>query len=314
MTQSTERPTVKRPLDTHGARYGMFYLKKALRGMTRRHRLRFEPIPSHEDLFHYSEEDRRMWREMFQVGDDKLYIPYTCYDASRAVHLLRFLDIMHVNLLSLLHLKSSMVFHKRAFMSTGTEEFKIVYEPEDLSYVNRNRAALFGKTFIYDSTGDLVTEILDYFLIQNIRPADLEHVKKRPPVRQDEIAEIAEISKREPVLAGLKHRSEELVFPEDLGYRYSRLSGDRNPIHLSRLFARMAGYRRTFAQGLCSANMIMKTIVLAEKRELARFSVAFRRPVFFRDTVTLRWANGAFEVTDEKGKLLIYGNYQLKQG
>jgi hypothetical protein len=38
--------------------------------------------------------------------------------------------------------------------------------------------------------------------------------------------------------------------PEDIGRRYGEVSGDRNPIHLHKLTAKMFGYRRAIAHGM----------------------------------------------------------------
>jgi acyl dehydratase len=38
--------------------------------------------------------------------------------------------------------------------------------------------------------------------------------------------------------------------PEDIGRRYGEVSGDRNPIHLHKLTAKMFGYPRAIAHGM----------------------------------------------------------------
>lgn len=72
--------------------------------------------------------------------------------------------------------------------------------------------------------------------------------------------------------------------PADLGRRYASVSGDRNPIHLSRLAARAFGFPQAIAHGMWTA---ARSLASVESRlpDAYRYDVAFRRPVLLPGTV-----------------------------
>jgi acyl dehydratase len=74
--------------------------------------------------------------------------------------------------------------------------------------------------------------------------------------------------------------------PDDAGRRYAKVSGDVNPIHLSRLTAKAFGFKRAIAHG-----MWVKARVLAafsgRLPEAVSIDVAFRKPLFLPSAVTL---------------------------
>lgn len=70
----------------------------------------------------------------------------------------------------------------------------------------------------------------------------------------------------------------------DVGRRYAAVSGDRNPIHLSRLAARLLGFPRPIAHGMWTA---ARCIAAIEHRlpDAVTVEVAFRKPVLLPTTV-----------------------------
>ncbi|WP_026181188.1 MaoC/PaaZ C-terminal domain-containing protein [Demetria terragena] len=72
--------------------------------------------------------------------------------------------------------------------------------------------------------------------------------------------------------------------PSDLGRRYARVSGDVNPIHMSRLSAKALGFPRTIAHGMWSAARMLATV---ENRvpDAYDFDISFRKPVLLPSTV-----------------------------
>jgi acyl dehydratase len=72
--------------------------------------------------------------------------------------------------------------------------------------------------------------------------------------------------------------------PADIGRRYAALSGDRNPIHLYPLTARLFGFRRAIAHGMW---VKARTLSVLEGRLPTAFvaDVAFKTPVFLPSAV-----------------------------
>lgn len=104
----------------------------------------------------------------------------------------------------------------------------------------------------------------------------------------------------------------EWPLPADLGRRYGAVSGDRNPIHLYPLTARLFGFPRTIAHGMWTVARC-----LAETGEPGRIRYVradFRAPVLLPSTVTYATdgdtggATGrAFELRDATGRVHLTG-------
>jgi len=75
--------------------------------------------------------------------------------------------------------------------------------------------------------------------------------------------------------------------PADIGRRYAAVSGDRNPIHLHDLTAKLFGFRAAIAHGMW---LQARTLAAFEGRlpDRLRMEVAFKTPVFLPSTVELR--------------------------
>ncbi len=93
--------------------------------------------------------------------------------------------------------------------------------------------------------------------------------------------------------------------PADIGRRYGVVSGDRNPIHLSALSAKLFGFPRAIAHGMWTKARALALLLPQEPLNAATLAVDFKTPLFLPGRATL-WsaptARGAqFEVRDGKG-------------
>jgi MaoC like domain len=79
-------------------------------------------------------------------------------------------------------------------------------------------------------------------------------------------------------------RSAEWRLPGDLGRRYAAVSGDRNPIHLHALTARLLGFRRPIVHGMWTIARCLAALGPALPRAF-RAEVAFKRPILLPATV-----------------------------
>lgn len=89
---------------------------------------------------------------------------------------------------------------------------------------------------------------------------------------------------RSPTPPAVQGESSVWPVPADTGRRYAAVSGDRNPIHLHALTARMFGFRTAIAHGMWA-----KARVLAAVRPPDVFSceVTFRSPIALPSSVRL---------------------------
>lgn len=98
---------------------------------------------------------------------------------------------------------------------------------------------------------------------------------------------------------------------------YSKVSNDTNPIHTSRIFARLAGLPGPIMHGVCVMAMCTNTLVdrfaARDNRKIKTVSGRFTYPVYAGDTLTLEGSKGRrgkfheinFNVFSSEGKAVI---------
>ena len=100
---------------------------------------------------------------------------------------------------------------------------------------------------------------------------------------------------------------------EDIGWRYARVAGDYNPIHLSKVGARMFGFTQPIAHGMWSLARCLAGIDTRAFEAPKRVDVVFKRPVTIPAPLTLEtWYAGdsagfALKGTG-KGKMHVAGS------
>jgi acyl dehydratase len=98
----------------------------------------------------------------------------------------------------------------------------------------------------------------------------------------------------------------EFTAPADIGRRYGAVSGDRNPIHMTAVTAKLFGFQRAIAHGMWTKARALSYLLPPEPLERASTSVEFKTPLLLPGSAALwteRSANGAlFEVRDRKGQ------------
>ncbi|MFX1532861.1 MAG: SDR family NAD(P)-dependent oxidoreductase [Promethearchaeota archaeon] len=96
-------------------------------------------------------------------------------------------------------------------------------------------------------------------------------------------------TKKEPIKGDIIF-SKQMVVAPDQSVRYAEASGDHNPIHLDRDFARAVGLPDIILHGLCAFAFATQAVVdeLAEgdPTKVKRVKVRFSKPVFMNDTLT----------------------------
>jgi len=99
-------------------------------------------------------------------------------------------------------------------------------------------------------------------------------------------------------LGGSVPVDEEWSLPADLGRRYAAVSGDRNPIHLHPLSARLFGFPRPLAHGMWTAARALAALDGAGLLPGAyRYDVDFRAPVLLPTRVRLRAGAAGLRLT-----------------
>jgi acyl dehydratase len=85
------------------------------------------------------------------------------------------------------------------------------------------------------------------------------------------------------------------VVPRDIGRRYARVSGDWNPIHISRPAARLFGLPGAIAHGMWTK---ARCLAALEPRGAFVVDVRFKKPLVLPAQVGFSYRDGAFAVHD----------------
>ncbi|MFI7362979.1 MaoC family dehydratase [Streptomyces sp. NPDC050149] len=93
--------------------------------------------------------------------------------------------------------------------------------------------------------------------------------------------------------------------PADLGRRYGAASGDRNPIHLYPLTARLFGFPRAIAHGMWTVARCLTEAPQAHPVHSVRAD--FRAPVLLPGTVTYASDGTAFQLRGDGGRVHLTG-------
>lgn len=97
-----------------------------------------------------------------------------------------------------------------------------------------------------------------------------------------------------------------------------RLSGDRNPLHISPSVAARAGYERPILHGLCSmgiaGHVALETLAAGEPARFGGFGCRFSRPVFPGETLRIEIWKGMPRarfrvVVEERGEVVLDRGY-----
>ncbi|MFI5680649.1 MaoC family dehydratase [Streptomyces cellulosae] len=114
----------------------------------------------------------------------------------------------------------------------------------------------------------------------------------------------APVPEREPLPAVAEWR-----LAGDVGRRYGAVSGDRNPIHLSPLTARLFGFRRAIAHGMWT---VARCLAAHGTPAAVLVRADFRAPVLLPGAVTYAARDGLFELRGGDGRTHLTGGvYRL---
>lgn len=75
-----------------------------------------------------------------------------------------------------------------------------------------------------------------------------------------------------------------------IGWRFSRISGDGNPIHYSRIYARLLGFRRDFVQPLVLIGSSLQHLLTNDGHGPLALDIALKAPVYYENNIILKTA------------------------
>jgi hypothetical protein len=114
--------------------------------------------------------------------------------------------------------------------------------------------------------------------------------------------------------------SDSVLFPLGIGRRYAHISGDYNPIHLTRWTAKLMGFKQAIAHGMYSKAVCLSQILKHEmtqgqtcpSQEKMLFTSQFMQPIYLPTNCELR-VSGNNENTDPKLNGIYVKNKGIKE-
>jgi acyl dehydratase len=208
----------------------------------------------------------------FATGDDALPVTYPhVLGFPLAMRLMSDRDFP-LPLLGLVHTSIDITRH-RALTATGEYELT-VYVDELAPHRRGTEAAVVTEV---REGADVVWESRSTYLARHRTDTPRGEALKEEPLQDEKpLPEVAEWR-----------------LGADVGRRYGAASGDRNPIHLYPLTARLFGFPRAIAHGMWT---VARCLAAHGTPDAARVEARFRAPVLLPGTVTYAAEGGRFEL------------------
>lgn len=210
----------------------------------------------------------------FPTGEDALPVTYPhVLGFPLAMRLMSGRDFP-LPLLGLVHTSITLTQH-RAIAATG--EYELAVHVDGLARHRRGTEAAVVTELRAGGGGDnVVWESRSTYLARH----------RTTPQAAEPAKDVTEAEKPLPEVA-------EWRLAGDVGRRYGAASGDRNPIHLHPLTARLFGFPRAIAHGMWT---VARCLAAHGVPERARVDARFRAPVLLPGTVTYAAEGGRFEL------------------
>lgn len=276
--------------------YKVFFFRNMVKGVLRRQRLVYKhPRYGRDENFKFYHQAKRKWYKLYQVPEN-IAVPFTYFDFSRAVGVFKIISGLGINLVNILHLKSEFWFYQPLIPG---ERYVIDYVFEDVARVKQDKAAIIGYTAIRRK-GELYQESQDHLIIRNVQE---KHLSRLQTDQQNQFKGITRLPAGPIENVIIK----EIYIPLDLPVKYTSVSGDYTFVHITPKSARFFGFGKPFLQGLCTANLLIKELVMAGIK-LEYFSITFCLPVHLRNTVYLHFNDQQYRLLDACGRVLCFGS------
>ena len=121
-----------------------------------------------------------------------------------------------------------------------------------------------------ESSGELVWSEITTFLVRK------KMIDEDPP---SPLAEVFPWDEKEALLL------DEFVVPKRAGKRYAAITGDYNPIHISRFLARLFGFRRDLVHGMWGVARATNRMEELRSEGPVRVDIAFKGPLYMESQI-----------------------------
>lgn len=308
--ETPDNVVLERPDVTRERAYLTQYYSSAIQSIARRHRLILSRrFPTYEAPFRMTEDERQRWWALFGTSAEAgPRVPFLYCSTSGTMLLMKAVSSVGVNLRHLLHLTGEMFFDTDRIL-VPDEDYRMVLRLEDIVPMGADRIALVIAYRVHDAEDRIRYSTKEYFIIRHLDPEYLAMLKRASGLGRHDTSRLVGVTKREPKL-GPEHSVATLPVPPDMAVQYGRISGDPSIWHTTPMTAKLFGFKKPFIQGLCTTNYLMSTLTMAGLGPVRSLTVTYARHVYVDSTLDVRVKDGAFEICDEDGKLLAFGEWE----
>lgn len=294
--------------------YQRRYYASAVRNLVKRHRLLVDrQFPRYRTSFAVTTDDQARWFELFDVGEDGQSTPFTYHTSSGTLLLMRIVEDVGVNFRHLMHLRSDVALHPGGRQVEPDVEYRLEAALADVVELREDRVALVLETRVHAPDDELLQLNREAFVILSIDPDAMATLRESSRFGKYDVNELTGLTEREPKL-GADAEAVTVTIPEDAGVAYGRVSGDLNVVHTTKAAAKMFGHPKPFVQGLYTANHVLHALTRHSPDPVQHLAISFARRAFVGQQVEIRFDDDSFEVLDERGKLIAFGDHGAAAG
>ncbi len=305
-------PTSEHLLDlpgvTDGLRYQLAYWSGTVHNLLVRHRLRAANVQTCAARVHITPALRDEWQQLYGDAGAEVPVPYLYNQSVGTLLYTRIFRDLGMNFRHLLHVQHQTTHYLSVPDWVAAADQELHASLRGAWRLGDGKALIATRIAIHrprEDGGALLGTVNDRFMIGNVRSNDLANLASGRPLMRS----ISALRRKDPELdrTAPGTRLASIPLPHDLGRKFGRVSGDRNPVHTTAFAARLFGMPRPFLQGLGLRNALVRQLVLAGY-PLTRFQLSFTRPAYLGQTLTLVMQDSEFEVVDEGMRVVAFGS------
>lgn len=264
--------------------------------------------------FNISESYLKEWNDFLETGDNETMIPYTYYWPWLMDWLMKvLLPGTGVNLRNVLHMGHDATFYP-GYEKMRSGKHVLKNRLVDLCPLSKNKIDMVTETVIETGDGECLFKVTDHTIVLNLKDEDMQLLRESEawdhadvPFRHDSFR------KKEALFAdseGCGIRS--YYLKPDIASVFGRVAGALSLTHATKLTAKIFRKGKTFVQGMCTGNIVLK-VLCGELGEVpGRFEVYFTNHLSFPQQVEVRFNDTRFEVFDEANVMVAYGHRFLR--
>lgn len=287
-------------------RYAGHYWTATLRNLLGEHRLHTGRVGRYAAPVQISERLHQRWHSLFG-SDTGPPVPFIYCQSVGTLLYTRLFGDLGFNFRHLLHLQHATRHVAGPADCARSRRLELTCSLQGAWCLNGGKALIAVRTEIHrpaDEGGALLAVQDDRFVIRGLPPTDLAVLG----CDLQALADLQDLRERRPQLDPQAPGARAVALPlaADLGRRYGRVSGDFNPVHTGSLLARLFGVRRPFLQGLGLRNAVVRELT-AWGLPLDQLQISFASPAYLGQTLHLVVHDQRFELVDETGRVVAFG-------